>query len=105
MRLLRRIKWALLHPRVAVVLHDLAMVALAWFLAKAFRLSFEPEPAMKALKFSEISLVMLLQGLVLWWTGLYRGLWRFASLPDLSNIAKAAGVGADTLASRLLCAA
>ena len=26
------------------------------------------------------------QALVLWWTGLYRGLWRFASLPDLWNI-------------------
>lgn len=99
--MLRRIKWAIFHPRVAVVLHDLAMVALAWFLAKAFRLSFEPETAMKALKLAEISLVMLLQGLVLWWTGLYRGLWRFASLPDLSNIAKAAGVGAACVAIAL----
>lgn len=101
MRMLRRIKWAIFHPRVAVVLHDLAMVALAWFLAKAFRLSFEPETAMKALKLSEITLVMLLQGVVLWWTGLYRGLWRFASLPDLSNIAKAAGVGAAAVAIAL----
>lgn len=99
--MLRRIRWAIFHPRVAVVLHDLAMVALAWFLAKAFRLSFEPETAMKALKLSEIALVMLLQGVVLWWTGLYRGLWRFASLPDLSNIAKAAGVGAAAVAIAL----
>ena len=83
MKLVERFKFLLFHPRIAVVLHDLLMVALAWYLAKAFRLSFEPMSSMTALKLGEISLVMLLQGLVLWWTGLYRGLWRFASLPDL----------------------
>ena len=36
---------------------------------------------------------MLAQGLVLWWTGLYKGLWRFASLPDLWNIVRAGVVG------------
>jgi FlaA1/EpsC-like NDP-sugar epimerase len=89
-----RVKRLFFHPRAAVVIHDLLMVALAWYLTKAFRLSFEPATSMKALKLSEMALVMLLQGGVLWWTGLYRGLWRFASLPDLYNIARAAGVGA-----------
>ncbi len=94
MSFLERVKFIVFHPRIAVVLHDLAMVALAWYLAKVFRLSFEPMSSMKALKLTEISLVILLQGSVLWWTGLYRGLWRFASLPDLYNIARAAAVGA-----------
>ena len=29
-----------------------------------------------------------MQGLIFWWTGLYKGLWRFASLPDLWNIVR-----------------
>ena len=33
------------------------------------------------------------QGAVFWQVGLYRGVWRFASLPDLVNILKAAMVG------------
>jgi FlaA1/EpsC-like NDP-sugar epimerase len=38
-------------------------------------------------------LVLSVQGLVLWATGLYKGLWRFASFPDLWNIARAAIFG------------
>ena len=48
----------------------------------------------------ELALVVVLQGVVFWYTGLYRGLWRFASLPDLGNIIRASliGVLAITLA-------
>jgi FlaA1/EpsC-like NDP-sugar epimerase len=90
----RRVRVALFHPRLAIVAHDMLMVALAWYLSKVFRLSFEPESQMKALKLGELLLVLGIQSAVLWWTGLYRGLWRFASLPDLSNIARGAGIGA-----------
>ncbi len=93
-RIVVRLRQAIFHPRIAVVLHDLIMVALAWYLAKAFRLRFEPASSMKALQWAEVCLVVGTQSLVLWWTGLYRGLWRFASLPDLSNIARGAGIGA-----------
>jgi FlaA1/EpsC-like NDP-sugar epimerase len=41
----------------------------------------------------ELSLVLVIQGLVLWAAGLYKGLWRFASFPDLWNIARAALIG------------
>ena len=100
-KLRRRIWFLLLHPRLAVVLHDLSMVALAWYVAKAFRLSFEPMTSMRALDVPELLVVMALQGSVLWWTGLYRGLWRFASLPDLGNIARAAMLGALGIAVAL----
>ena len=36
---------------------------------------------------------MCLQGLVLWATGLYKGIWRFASFNDMWNIARAALFG------------
>jgi multidrug efflux pump subunit AcrB len=37
--------------------------------------------------------LLLLQGLVFWRVGLYRGLWRFASVSDLLNIFKASFIG------------
>src|SRR3546814_7457222 len=41
----------------------------------------------------EVLLILFAQGLVFWKVGLYRGVWRFASLPDLLNILKASLAG------------
>ncbi|HZP65825.1 MAG TPA: nucleoside-diphosphate sugar epimerase/dehydratase, partial [Rudaea sp.] len=49
----------------------------------------------------EIGIVLAAQGLVFWWTGLYKGLWRFASLPDLWNIVRAGVLGAIAIAVAL----
>ncbi len=40
-----------------------------------------------------LCIVLVLQGSVLWATGLYKGLWRFASFPDMWNIARASIFG------------
>ena len=40
-----------------------------------------------------LPVVMILQGVMFWHFGLYRGIWRFASLPDLVRILKAVTVG------------
>jgi FlaA1/EpsC-like NDP-sugar epimerase len=85
---------AIIHPRLAVVVHDLAMVWLAWMATNWLRYSFEPSPPTLAWFAPEVGFVLLAQGLVLWWTGLYKGLWRFASLPDLWNIIRAGVLGA-----------
>ncbi|MFN9739308.1 MAG: polysaccharide biosynthesis protein [Pseudomonadota bacterium] len=89
---------AAIHPRIAVVAHDLAMVWVAWFAANWLRFNLLPEPPPVPLAGAELPIVLAAQGLVLWWTGLYRGLWRFASLPDLWNIARAALFGALAIA-------
>ena len=91
---------AAVHPRTAVVLHDLAMVGLAWFIANWLPWNLRPEPIIVLPVSINALLVVLVQAAVLWWTGLYRGLWRFASLPDLWNIARAAIIG--TLAITLV---
>ncbi|HRQ65458.1 MAG TPA: nucleoside-diphosphate sugar epimerase/dehydratase [Xanthomonadaceae bacterium] len=83
-----------IHPRLAVVAHDLSMVWAAWMLATVARYHFWPEPPPLSVFPPEMWIVLGAQGLVLWWTGLYRGLWRFASLPDLFNIMRAAVIGA-----------
>ncbi|MCB1601270.1 MAG: nucleoside-diphosphate sugar epimerase/dehydratase [Lysobacterales bacterium] len=88
---------ALIHPRSAVVAHDLAMILIAWYLAKSIRLSFEADTSLSVLTLSEVVLVLTIQGSIFWWTGLYKGLWRFASLPDLWNIVRGSILGALTV--------
>lgn len=82
-------------PRVAVAVHDLTMVWLVWQGLCHLRWAIESAHKASSLPLwsTEIALVLTVQGLVFWRMGLYRGLWRFASLPDLWNILKASGVG------------
>ena len=95
-------KWvAVVHPRLAVVMHDLAMVWLAWVTTNALRYSIEPSSPDLAWFAPETAIVVVVQGLVLWWTDLYKGLWRFASLPDLWNIVRAGLIGAVGIAVAL----
>jgi FlaA1/EpsC-like NDP-sugar epimerase len=81
-----------LHPRLAVVLHDLAMVALAWWVAKLLRYTMRPDEIVTYQLF-EFPIVLLVQGLIFRLTGLYKSVWRFASLPDLWNILRAVVFG------------
>ena len=85
-----------IHPRVAVVIHDLAMTALAWWIAKMLRYTFNPGEIV-SFQALEFPIVLIIQGLILRWTGLYRSVWRFASLPDLWNIARASLLGTVTI--------
>lgn len=82
-----------LSVKQAVILHDLVMIALAWQLAWWSRFNFqfpyfEWENSLITLPF-----VVLIQAGVLWYLRLYKGMWRFASLPDLWNIFRSAFIG------------
>ncbi len=92
---------ARIHPRLAVVAHDMFMVWLAWSAVSALRWSMETDAAPVSLFGAEVWFVLAAQGLVFWWTGLYRGLWRFASMPDMWNILRACLVGAFAVAITL----
>ena len=73
-----RERWRAGVPRVAVIVHDLAMVWLVWQGLQRLRFAVVPNPPTIALWSNEIAVVMIAQGLVFWQAGLYRGLWRFA---------------------------
>ena len=92
---------AKIHPRLAVVLHDLAMVWIAWTAIASLRWSFEAARPEIDVFGPEVWLVLAAQGAIFWITGLYKGLWRFASLPDLWNILRAAVLGALAVAVTL----
>lgn len=85
--------WRFNLPRLAVVAHDLCMVWLCWTGLVRMRLMMEGPAAVPPIASVETLLVLTAQGLVFWRVGLYRGIWRFASVPDLVNILKASGFG------------
>ncbi len=84
-----------LNPRtVAIILHDILAAIFAWLAAYWLRFNLEMPPEFQAAALSTLIWVVPLQALVFWRFGLYRGLWRFASLPDLKRILLAVGLAA-----------
>lgn len=82
-----------LRPALAL-LHDLLAAALAWVFAYLLRFNFEPPHNFLNEAFRTLVWVVPLQGLVSWRFGLYRGIWRYASLHDLRRIFLAVAFGA-----------
>ncbi len=84
-----------IRSRSAAFVHDLLMVPVAWLGAYwvRFNLELPPEEYLDA-ALAALPLVLLVQTAVFWLFGLYRGVWRFASLPDLMRIFKAVLAGA-----------
>lgn len=81
--------------------HDLAAVAVAWLLAFALRFNLElPEPYREQ-ALESVLWVVPLYGALFLGSGLYRGIWRFASLPDLQRIIVSVTVGALAVAALL----
>jgi FlaA1/EpsC-like NDP-sugar epimerase len=84
-----------LSRRSLVILHDVTMTAIAWMLAWLARFNFViPAAEYWQVSLFTLPLVVAIQGLVAWRFGLYRGIWRFASLPDLWSIIRATVLGA-----------
>ncbi|CAM4464466.1 MAG: UDP-N-acetyl-alpha-D-glucosamine C6 dehydratase [Legionellaceae bacterium] len=80
--------------RLIVVIHDILMIPIAWFGSYWLRFNLEtipPEFLKQGLSFLPILLIAQIAAYQNF--GLYRGLWRFASLHDLLRIVKAVFVG------------
>ena len=84
-----------LRNRWLVFVHDLLWVPAAMLMAfwLRFNLGDIPDDYIHALKIL-IVVALPVQALVSWYFGLYRGIWRFASIPDLLRILKAVLSGA-----------
>jgi FlaA1/EpsC-like NDP-sugar epimerase len=68
------------------MLHDFAAAMLAWLLAYLLRFNFELPPNFATEMWYTLIWIAPLQGIVFWNFGLYRGLWRYASVTDLRQI-------------------
>ena len=90
---------ALLRSRRAAFLHDLVMIPAAWLGALWLRFNLDtipPEYLDQALHV--LPVVVVVQGVNFLYFGLYRGVWRFASVPDLVRILQAVVVGVSLCA-------
>jgi len=86
--------------------HDVAAAGAAWLAAYWLRFNLEMPPA----EFLRAALdalpgVLAVHAVAFWGFGLYRGLWRYASLPDLRRIVAAVGVAALAVPALLTLAA
>jgi FlaA1/EpsC-like NDP-sugar epimerase len=82
--------------------HDMAACMAAW--AFAFWLRFTPDPIPDVyihIGLTTIPWVAVVYAALFWSFGLYRGIWRYASLPDLRRILIAVGVGAFSVPALL----
>ncbi len=78
------------------------MVALAWLGAYGLRFNLSvPPPIYLDSALSALPWVLIIQAGVFLRLGLYRGVWRFASVPDLIRIGKAVVIGATLIAVAL----
>jgi len=77
-----------------VVLHDVLWIPVALFLAfwVRFNLIAVPDKYIQVI-FLILPIALIVQIFCYWYFGLYRGIWRFASMPDIVRILKAVVVG------------
>jgi FlaA1/EpsC-like NDP-sugar epimerase len=93
---------AILFSRWAAFIHDLIWICLAFFLAFwiRFNLGYIPSIYQKSL----VTLIVVgvpIQSACYWLFGLYKGFWRFASIPDLFRILKSVLLGTLLIATVL----
>ena len=84
------------------VAHDVAACFVAWYGAYQLRFNFKVPDAFISHMWATVVWVIPIQLAVFWFFGLYRGVWGFASIPDLKRILSALSVATLIVATALL---
>ncbi len=71
---------------IIAFMHDIVAVGFAWWLAYLFRFNFDIPSSVSVILISTLPWIVLTQTSFFLWLGLYRGVWRYASLPDVKRI-------------------
>jgi FlaA1/EpsC-like NDP-sugar epimerase len=88
------------NPRAfAALFHDFTVAIVAWLLAYSLRFNFNIPPDFYSAMWFNLMWVTTLQVGCFVSFGLYQGVWRFASIPDLKRILKAICVSSLLLAT------
>ena len=82
--------------------HDIAAAAIAWYLAYWLRFNTEIPEFNVPNMVGTMLWVVPLQALIFFGAGMYRGMWRYASVSDLQRIAMAAVLSMFAIALMLL---
>ena len=82
-----------------VMLFDLCAVLFSWGGGFLIRFNFSWQPSYEGKMLLGFAILVVVHAVACWWAGLYRGMWIFASLPDLKRVMKAVAVSASGLVS------
>jgi FlaA1/EpsC-like NDP-sugar epimerase len=83
------------NPRTALAFgHDVIAAAVAWYAAFWLRFNLDVPPEFQEVMLTRLPYAIGVYAAIFWAMGLYRGLWQYASLPDLQRIIVAIGIGA-----------
>ncbi|MDP2248420.1 MAG: polysaccharide biosynthesis protein, partial [Nitrosomonadales bacterium] len=66
--------------------HDILIASLAWYVAFLLRFNFSIPSEFLTVMLYTMPVIVVLQAAIFWKFGLYRGVWRYASIPDLKRI-------------------
>ncbi|NUB17520.1 hypothetical protein GAY28_38030 [Azospirillum brasilense] len=93
-------------PRASLVyLHDLTMTAAALIVALYLRVGEQAFQEYRDPLLTGLPILVLIAAVVFRFSGLYRGIWRYASVPDLAQLLRAVTtVGLGFLAGLFLFA-
>lgn len=83
-----------IQRKYSIICHDVFMTLLAWSLAWLIRFNLDFSTIDMQTCLYTLPMVVILQSLVFYRFKLYKGVWRFASLPDLWNIFRSCVLGA-----------
>src|SRR5919106_5277622 len=79
--------WRVSLPRSLIAFwHDVVMAAVSFAIALGLRLGEDAIPRLVQSLLGEMAMFTAVCAAVFWFTGLYRGIWRYASLNDLVSI-------------------
>jgi FlaA1/EpsC-like NDP-sugar epimerase len=81
-----------------VFLFDLLAVIACWLFGVMLQYDFSPGPAVVATSIRNLLWIVPLFGASFYLHGLYRGMWLFASIPDLFRLTRGVGIGTLFLA-------
>lgn len=81
--------------------HDVVAALIAWGLSFLLRFNFEIPASFYVHLYETAFWVALVQSFIFVLFGLYQGVWRFASIPDLKRIIQAVAIAAMTVAALL----
>ncbi len=94
-------QFSMFQRTYVVILHDVLMATVAWTFAYLLRFEFNFTVLESASYWQVLLIILPVHLSVSYGFGLYRGLWRFASIPDLWNIIKVVAISAVLLVTVL----
>ena len=90
------------NPRsLLAFLHDIAAAFIAWYAAYLLRFNFDIPQYFSTQMLQDLLVVLPVQAALFLGLGLYRGIWKYASIPDLKKIVIAVAISMAAMAALL----